>query len=83
MTVTVEMKVSYLSIDGNSVEYTINEDFADYHEAKHQAPQMVEAAHEAAYDDNGLMFTFYYEYDYIMDQSVADANELTNYTMEA
>ena len=82
MTVTVEMKVSYLSTDGDPVEYTINEDFADYHEAKDEASKMVGAAFKAAYDDDGLMFTFYYEYDFIMDQSYADANELTNYTME-
>ena len=78
----VEMKISYLSIDGNSVEYIINEDFADYHEAKYQAPQMVKTAYEDAYDDNGLMFTFYYEYDFIMDQQTAESTGL-KYTMEA
>lgn len=75
MTVTVEMKIVYFSTESMG-HYTINKDFDTYAEAAAGAIDMVHEAEQDAYDDGAMMDTFYYEYDFLMDRSVAIENNL-------
>lgn len=77
MTVIVEMKIAYFSTDSmDSVEYTVEQEFDTFAEADQGAKGMVAEAEKDAYDDGAMMDTFYFEYDYLMDPSVAVENNL-------
>ena len=77
MTVTVEMKIKYFSTDSmDGVEYTVEQNFDSFTDANHGVIYMVHEAEQDAMADGAQMDTFYFEYDYLMDESVAIENNL-------
>ena len=81
MTVTVEMQIKYFSMESGYNQFIVEQTFDTYAEAKVGAEDMVLLEEVDAQADGAMMNSFYYEYDFIMDQSVAEATGL-KYTME-
>ena len=69
---TVELTISYFAGSSQSpVSYIVEEDFATYEEAIDAAPLMVNREMECAYEDEAMMDTFYFSYDFLMDAEAA------------
>ena len=67
MSVTVELTISYFAGSSQSpVNYIVEEDFGTLEEARDAAPLMVNREMECAYEDEAMMDTFYFSYDYLM-----------------
>lgn len=67
---TVELTISYFSGASQSpVNYIVEQDFDTYEEAIDAAPLMVDHEMECAYEDEAMMDTFYFSYDYLMEEA--------------
>ena len=73
MSVIVEMEISYFSTESGATNFVVEQEFDTIEEARDGAAQMLLEQEDDAEADGALMDTFYYEYDFIMDQSEVDA----------
>ena len=73
MSVIVEMEISYFSTETGATNFIVEQEFDNIEEALEGATQMLLEEEDDAKADGALMDTFYYEYDFIIDQSEADA----------
>ena len=73
--IDIEMKISYFNAETTeSVEFTsiFNTDATDMNTARRYASEQLGKSFKAAYDEGAMMDTFYYEYDFLVPQSLLE-----------
>ena len=73
--IDIEMKISYFNAETDeSVEFTsiYLTDATDMNTARRYASEKLGKSFKAAYDEGAMMDTFYYEYDFLVPQSLLE-----------